>query len=122
MSVDSLLGCHFLNIEIVLTIYTYKASKFCRNIHFLLFLQGILSTEYNDQSHIFKLRTKLNHFNSREIVAANMFLSKKTFLYTDKKENKIFLIYKEMQSGSFAKSYRRKGFLIYEKMHNFLTI
>ncbi len=30
---------------------------------------------------------------------------------TDKKENLIFLIYKEIQSGAFAKSYMRKGFL-----------
>jgi hypothetical protein len=34
-------------------------------------------------------------------------------LYTDKKENQIFLIYEEIQSGAVAKSYRRKGFLIY---------
>jgi hypothetical protein len=31
--------------------------------------------------------------------------------YTDKKENKICLIYKEIQSGAVAKSYMRKGFL-----------
>jgi hypothetical protein len=31
---------------------------------------------------------------------------------TDKKENKIFLIYKEIQMGSGAKSYMRKGFLM----------
>jgi hypothetical protein len=31
----------------------------------------------------------------------------------DKKENKIFLIYKEIQSGAVAKSYLRKGFLNY---------
>ncbi len=29
--------------------------------------------------------------------------------YTDKKENKIFLIYKEIQMGSGAKSFMRKG-------------
>jgi hypothetical protein len=33
------------------------------------------------------------------------------FENTDKKENKIFLIYKEIQMGSGAKSYMRKGFL-----------
>jgi hypothetical protein len=33
--------------------------------------------------------------------------------YTDKNENQIFLIYKEIQSGAVAKSYMRKGFLIY---------
>jgi hypothetical protein len=32
---------------------------------------------------------------------------------TDKKENKVFLIYKEFQMGSVAKSYMMKGFLIY---------
>jgi hypothetical protein len=33
-----------------------------------------------------------------------------------KKKNQIFLIYKEIQSGAVAKSYMRKGFLIYEKI------
>ncbi len=42
--------------------------------------------------------------------------------HTDKKENKIFLIYKEIQMGSGAKSYTRKGFLIYEKMRKFFPI
>jgi hypothetical protein len=36
--------------------------------------------------------------------------------YTDKKENQIFLIYKEIRSGAVAKSNMRKGFLIYEEM------
>jgi hypothetical protein len=40
-------------------------------------------------------------------------------LYTDKKENKTFLIYREIQMGSGAKSYMRKGFLIYEEMHKY---
>jgi hypothetical protein len=35
-------------------------------------------------------------------------------LYTDKKEKKIFPIFKKIQSGAVAKSYMRKGFLIYE--------
>ncbi len=42
--------------------------------------------------------------------------------YTDRKENNIFLIYKEIQMGSDAKSYMRKGFLIYEKMQKNFTI
>jgi hypothetical protein len=41
---------------------------------------------------------------------------------TDKKENKIFLICKEIQMGAVAKSYMKKGFLIYEEMHNYLVI
>ncbi len=42
--------------------------------------------------------------------------------YTDKKENQIFLIYKEIQSGAVAKSYMRKGFLIYEEMRKYFPI
>ncbi len=41
---------------------------------------------------------------------------------TDKKENKIFLIYKEIPMGSVAKSYMRKDFLIFEEMRKYLTI
>jgi hypothetical protein len=37
-------------------------------------------------------------------------------------ENEIFLINKEIQSGSVSKSYMRKGFLIYEEMRKYLTI
>jgi hypothetical protein len=36
-----------------------------------------------------------------------------------KKEYQIFLIYKEIQSGVVAKSYMRKGFLIYEEMSKY---
>jgi hypothetical protein len=43
-------------------------------------------------------------------------------LCTDKKENQIFLIFKEIQSGATAKSNMRKGFLIYEEMVKFLVI
>jgi hypothetical protein len=38
--------------------------------------------------------------------------------HSDKKENQIFLIYKEIQSGAVAKSYMMKSFLIYEEMRN----
>ncbi len=44
------------------------------------------------------------------------------YLYTDKKEKQIFLIYKEIQSGAFAKSYMRKGLLIYEEMRKYFPI
>ncbi len=43
-------------------------------------------------------------------------------LYTDKKENQIFLIYREIQSGAVAKSYMLKGFLIYEEMPKYFPI
>jgi hypothetical protein len=40
--------------------------------------------------------------------------SNKGDVYTDKKENNIFHIYREIQMGLGAKLYIRKGFLIYE--------
>jgi hypothetical protein len=43
-------------------------------------------------------------------------------LYTDKKEKKIFLLYKEIQKGSVAKSYMKKGFLTYEELGKYLVI
>jgi hypothetical protein len=42
--------------------------------------------------------------------------------YTDKKENKIFLIYKEIRSGAVAQAYMRKGLLIYEEMRKHFPI
>ncbi len=42
--------------------------------------------------------------------------------YTDKNENQIFLIYKEIQMGSGAKSHIRKGFQIYEEMRKYLPL
>jgi hypothetical protein len=42
--------------------------------------------------------------------------------HTDKKEKKIFLIYKEIHMGSGAKSYMGKGFLTYEEMCKYLTV
>ncbi len=43
---------------------------------------------------------------------------------TDKKENQIFLIHKEIQSTrrAVAKSYMRKGFLIFEEMRKYFPI
>jgi hypothetical protein len=43
-------------------------------------------------------------------------------MYTDKKENKIFLIYKEIQNGAVTRSFLRKCFRIYEEMRIYLTI
>jgi hypothetical protein len=40
---------------------------------------------------------------------------------THKKENKIFLIYKEIQMGSGARSYMRQGFH-YEEMHKYFPL
>jgi hypothetical protein len=48
-----------------------------------------------------------------------IFFIQNAYEYTDKKENQIFLIYKEIQSGAVAKSYMRRGFLIYEEMRKY---
>jgi hypothetical protein len=42
--------------------------------------------------------------------------------HNDKKENQIFLIYREIQSRAVAKSYMRKGFLIYKEMRKYFSI
>ncbi len=42
--------------------------------------------------------------------------------HTDKKKIKIFFICKEIQSEAVAKSYMRKGFLIYEEMRKYFPI
>ena len=42
--------------------------------------------------------------------------------YTDKKENQIFLIQKEIQSRAVAKSYMMKGFLIHEEKRKYFPI
>ena len=42
--------------------------------------------------------------------------------YTDKKENQIFLIYKEIQNGAVAESYMRKDILIYEEIRKYVPI
>jgi hypothetical protein len=38
------------------------------------------------------------------------------------KVNQLFLIHEEFQSGAVAKSYMRKGFLIYEEMRKYFPI
>jgi hypothetical protein len=47
---------------------------------------------------------------------------KELLKYTDKIENQIFLIYKEIQIGAVAKLYMRKGFLIYEEVRKYFPI
>ncbi len=44
---------------------------------------------------------------------------KDPYSLTDEKENEIFLIYKEIQMGSGAKSFMRKG-LLYEEMRKYV--
>jgi hypothetical protein len=55
-----------------------------------------------------------------EVTCCCQLLARFSGQINDKKENKIFLIlqYKEIQMGSGAKSYMRKGLLIYEEFTN----
>jgi hypothetical protein len=43
-------------------------------------------------------------------------------LYTDKKENQIFLIYREIKSGAVAKSYMTNGLLRYGEIFSHFLI
>ncbi len=64
----------------------------------------------------------LNKFWSLSLWRGNSNFNHSCRCHTDKKENKIFLIYKEIQSGAVAKSYMRKGFLIYEEIRKYFPI
>jgi hypothetical protein len=44
----------------------------------------------------------------------HIFIQSPAYLYADKKENKIFLINKEILKGAVAKSYMTKALLIYD--------
>jgi hypothetical protein len=57
-----------------------------------------------------------------ECVFVNTSFAAKALQCTDKKENKIFLRYKDIQMGSGAKSYMRKGFLIYEETRKYFIL
>ncbi len=49
-------------------------------------------------------------------------ISRKNLPHTDKKENQIFLIYKEIQSGAVAKSYVTNGLLVYREIFTHFLI
>jgi hypothetical protein len=60
------------------------------------------------------LYTKPSQTSLRRVNGLCSFQEIVSFKYTDKKENKIFLIYKEIQKGVVAKSYITNGLLIYD--------
>jgi hypothetical protein len=71
------------------------------------------------------INTALNAVSPNPIMHEHTVYPRKASLVytcTDKKENQTFLIYKEIQSGAVAKSYMRKGFLIYEEMPKYFPI
>jgi hypothetical protein len=60
--------------------------------------------------------------NNLRTVSFNDSRSWKRTASTDQNENEIFLICKEIQLGSVAKSYMRKGLLLYEEMRRCLAV
>jgi hypothetical protein len=76
-------------------------------------------TSFHEYVHIPERNLILQHFLSPCQSCLN---TAKRLKKQDKKENKIFLIYKEIQSGAVAKSYMRKSFLIYEEMRKYFPI
>ncbi len=84
------------------------------------------SSQRKPASVFWKISTRLSVFRWTCIAISPFSLSEETDIsvhnYTDKKENKIFLINKEIQSGAVAKSYVRKGFLINKEMRKYLPI
>jgi hypothetical protein len=79
--------------------------------------------------HKYATRSKDRADDSKAIRLSHIYvhlhiLTDKSILYicTEKKENKIFHIYTEIQGGAVAKSYMRKGFLIYEEMRKYFPI
>ncbi len=69
------------------------------------------------QEEHMKLCPKLRVIDVSMMFAGLLILKLTVFIPTLIK--KIFLIYREIQSGAFAKSYMRKGFLIYEEMRKY---
>jgi hypothetical protein len=60
-------------------------------------------------------------FNQTSLILSTKYFHNRIIIFylelcSDKKEEKNSLTYKEIQSGAVAKSYMRKGFLIYEEM------
>ncbi len=55
-------------------------------------------------------------YNPERCGAAKNLTRASKLLYTDKKENLIFLIYKEIQNGAVVKSYMTNGLLIYREI------
>jgi hypothetical protein len=65
----------------------------------------------------------MNGKDDKALVSVNLKKLVGNFMwYTDKKENQIFLIYREIQSGAVAKSYMTNGFLIYGEIFSHFLI
>ncbi len=78
------------------------------------------AVRHNEQSTFILWRTSWAERQRRHSIILRGGKSSFKHKCTDKKKKKNLLIYKEIQNGAFAKSYVRKGFLIYEEMRKYL--
>ncbi len=85
-------------------------------------IKNIFCIAYGTTSQLLCSMRKISAYKQFSLPAANtVFMTKSSepCCALIKKENKIFLIYKEIQMGSGEKSYMRKGFLIYEEIRKY---
>ncbi len=85
-----------------------------RNSYVCTLLVFIFDTDYAQINSVQMQMQRYSIMKRRNLKWANS--------HTDKKEIQIFLIYKEIQSGAVAKSYVRKGFLLYEERRKYFPI
>jgi hypothetical protein len=76
----------------------------------------------NKETKLFSLQDSHGVRYCNVLVVFQIILLNWAFTALTKKKKKIFLIHREIQSGADAKSYMRKGFLIYEKMGKYFPI
>jgi hypothetical protein len=79
------------------------------NHHFL-----ILYTTLQGKKYILTLA--YSYFLTKQETSKNVKSEAVSSSYTDKKENRIFPIYREIQSGAVPKSYMTNGLLIYREI------
>ncbi len=102
------------------------------NLAYLLLLEGLLALEPHDLHLPLPLLTQLirgipvlHPPPDPRMTSSRLPEAKFTALFQltlIKKKRKFFSIYKDIQNGAVAKSYMRKGFLMYEEMRKYLTI
>jgi hypothetical protein len=87
-------------------------------------MDGVLTCETQGKLQASQLPRRSDYFHLKTciIFVYVVVVKYKTSDTLIKNENKLFLIYKEIQAGLVAKSYMRKGFLIYEEMLNLQLI
>ncbi len=88
----------------------------------MILLQGVLEGAYKPTLRVISVIRVIPACTAEGSSCTTFTTSQQEGLGTLIKKKKCFLIYKEIQSGSGAKSYMRKGFIIYEEMRKYLVI